>query len=145
MMDRQQTAELYEQILRHCGAAESALRALSRRARQQEIAQDMAELRRQYRQIALEAEGGLQITQGRPTPVKRRLYQNSLQMHCKTILDHSPANLARLVIRGFQAGEHRFGDYRRVYINAEDEAAALCARLLEMQRMQKLRFRRYLN
>ena len=42
MMDRQQTAELYEQILTGCAVAEHSLRALMRRAQQQEIMRDLS-------------------------------------------------------------------------------------------------------
>lgn len=145
MMDRQQTAELYEQILVGCAVAEHSLRALMRRAQQQEIMRDMAELRQQYAQIAGEAQKGLRAVGGQTPAAKLPRLGNCMTIYCKTMLNRSPENLARIVIRGFQTGDRELRDYRREYINAEEEAKMLCAQLLEMQQRQKMRFRRYLN
>ena len=146
MMDQGQTQELYEQIIMGCAIAQASLRALTRRARQKEIALDMAELRHKYEMIAQEANLGLRLAEG--THMPRAMLPragNCMTIYCKTLFDRSPDNLAHIVIRGFQTGEKELRDYKQAYINAENEAKELCAQLLHMQQREKMRFRKYLN
>ena len=145
MMDQRQTEELYEQLVIGCAIAQASLRALTRRAKQKNIALDMAELRHKYKEIFEEACLALEKIDGSDIP-RARLPRagNCLTIYCKTLFDRSPSHLAHIVIRGFQTGEQELCDYKQDYINAEDEAKALCARLLQMQQKEKMRFRKYL-
>lgn len=146
MMDKKETLQLYARLSDGAKIAIHSLEVMRHKSDDTEFSKELVGTISEYRQIEKEAEQKIEELGGTPKPLSAFLKLNGkFGIEYKTLVNASKAKLSEIIIDGFDTGERNLSSYEKKYINAEDDAKALCRELLDMQREETRVYAKYLN
>mgnify|MGYP004495158241 FL=1 len=143
MQEKHATQALCQEICLGCAMAGTSIRALTRRAREKDIALALNDLRHRYAALEAAAAEMLKQSGGRPRKARVPRAADCVTIYARTMFDRSPARLAGIVLTGFSKGGAALEEALTTHPDASREAKALCRRVLAVQEQERPRFQRY--
>ena len=99
-----------------------------------------------YEEIDRKAARAILTLGGKPRRISKAMrLRDWWTVSVKAFFNNSPAEMARIVLKGFDMGEDQLQGCENTYPNASESARQLVQELFQMQDEQKSIYKRYLN
>ena len=145
-IDREDTLKLYDKILTGTRIAVNSLECIARKSASLQLSGEIRRTIGKYEEIDLKAARAILTLGGKPRRISKAMrLRDWWTVSVKAFFNNSPAEMARIVLKGFDMGEDQLQGCEKAYPNASESARQLVKELFQMQDEQKSIYKRYLN
>ncbi len=145
-IDREDTLKLYDKILTGTRIAVNSLECIARKSASLQLSGEIRRTIGKYEEIDRKAARAILTLGGKPRRISKAMrLRDWWTVSVKAFFNNSPAEMARIVLKGFDMGEDQLQGCENTYPNASESARQLVQELFQMQDEQKSIYKRYLN